>query len=75
MRLIKQNFLLNLIREFLIDYPVPNNINSFWNFGVLAGICLVIQIITGIFLAMYYIPNADLAFFSVEHIMRDVTNG
>lgn len=75
MRLIKQNFLLNLIREFLIDYPVPNNINSFWNFGVLAGLCLVIQIITGIFLAMYYIPNSDLAFFSVEHIMRDVTNG
>jgi len=75
MRLIKQNFLLNLIREFLIDYPVPNNINSFWNFGVLAGLCLVLQILTGIFLAMYYIPNADLAFFSVEHIMRDVTNG
>lgn len=75
MRLIKQNFLLNLIREFLIDYPVPNNINSFWNFGVLAGLCLVLQILTGIFLAMYYIPKADLAFFSVEHIMRDVTNG
>lgn len=75
MRLLKKNFLLNLLRKFLIDYPVPNNINYFWNFGVLAGICLIFQIITGIFLAMYYIPNSELAFLSVEHIMRNVNNG
>ena len=75
MRLLKQNFLLNLLRSFLIDYPVPSNINYFYNFGVLAGISLIIQIITGIFLAMYYIPNGELAFLSVEHIMRDVNNG
>jgi ubiquinol-cytochrome c reductase cytochrome b subunit len=75
MRLIKSHILLSTLDKALISYPCPINLNSFWNFGVLAGICLVIQIITGIFLAMYYIPNADLAFFSVEHIMRDVTNG
>jgi ubiquinol-cytochrome c reductase cytochrome b subunit len=46
-----------------------------WGFGSLAGICLVIQIISGVFLAMHYIPTADLAFFSVEHIMRDIPNG
>jgi len=46
-----------------------------WSFGSAAGLCLVIQIITGIFLAMHYTPHIDLAFNSVEHIMRDVNNG
>lgn len=46
-----------------------------WSFGSAAGLCLVIQIITGIFLAMHYTPHIDLAFSSVEHIMRDVNNG
>jgi ubiquinol-cytochrome c reductase cytochrome b subunit len=53
-------------------YPVPRNLNYFWNFGVLAGLALVIQIITGIVLAMHYVSTADGAFNSVEHIMRDV---
>jgi ubiquinol-cytochrome c reductase cytochrome b subunit len=56
-------------------YPVPRNLNSFWNFGVLAGIALVIQIVTGVVLAMHYNSNADTAFNSVEHIMRDVNSG
>jgi ubiquinol-cytochrome c reductase cytochrome b subunit len=56
-------------------YPVPRNLNNFWNFGVLAGIALTIQIVTGIVLAMHYNANADTAFQSVEHIMRDVPQG
>ncbi len=56
-------------------YPVPRNLNAFWNFGVLAGLALVIQIVTGIVLAMHYEPSAAGAFASVEHIMRDVNQG
>ena len=56
-------------------YPVPRNLNYFWNFGVLAGAALAIQIITGIVLAMHYAANGDIAFASVEHIMRDVNSG
>jgi quinol-cytochrome oxidoreductase complex cytochrome b subunit len=67
--------IINLLNDHLIDYPTPVNINYFWNFGSMAGIFLVVQIITGIFLAMHYTPHVDLAFLSVEHIMRDVNNG
>lgn len=56
-------------------YPVPRNLNYFWNFGVLAGTALVIQIITGIVLAMHYRADAGIAFNSVESIMRDVNAG
>ena len=56
-------------------YSVPRNLNYFWNFGVLAGFCLVMQIVTGIVLAMHYAANADIAFDSTEHIMRDVNWG
>ena len=56
-------------------YPVPRNLNYFWNFGVLAGAALAIQIITGIILAMHYAANVGVAFNSVEHIMRDVNAG
>jgi ubiquinol-cytochrome c reductase cytochrome b subunit len=56
-------------------YPVPRNLNYFWNFGVLSGLALVIQIVTGIVLAMHYAANAGVAFDSVEHIMRDVNSG
>ncbi|AOW24739.1 cytochrome B [Sphingomonas melonis TY] len=56
-------------------YPVPRNLNYFWNFGVLAGLALAIQIITGVVLAMHYTPSAAQAFGSVEHIMRDVNQG
>jgi len=56
-------------------YPVPRNLNNFWNFGVLAGVALTMQIVTGIVLAMHYNANADTAFQSVEHIMRNVNQG
>jgi ubiquinol-cytochrome c reductase cytochrome b subunit len=56
-------------------YPVPRNLNYFWNFGVLAGFCLALQIVTGVILAMHYAPNALVAFSSTEHIMRDVNWG
>jgi ubiquinol-cytochrome c reductase cytochrome b subunit len=56
-------------------YPVPRNLNYFWNFGILAGFCLVIQIVTGVVLAMHYAANQAVAFDSVEHIMRDVNWG
>ena len=74
MRLVKLP-LLSIINDHLVDYPTPININYFWGFGSLAGLCLLIQLITGICLAMHYTPHVDLAFNSVEHIMRNVNNG
>ncbi len=59
----------------LVDYPTPKNLNYWWNFGSLAGILLVIMIITGFFLAINYSPHTDFAFYSVEHLMRDVNYG
>ena len=67
--------ILSTLNDHIIDYPTPTNINYFWSFGSIAGICLVIQLVTGIFLAMHYTPHVDLAFNSVEHIMRDVNFG
>lgn len=67
--------ILSFINAHIIDYPTPINLNYFWSFGSAAGFCLVIQIITGIFLAMHYTTHVDFAFNSVEHIMRDVNNG
>jgi ubiquinol-cytochrome c reductase cytochrome b subunit len=66
---------LSVINDHLIAYPVPSNLNYFWGFGSLAGISLVIQIATGVFLACHYTPEVTLAFSSVEHIMRDVQGG
>ena len=66
---------LALLNSHIIDYPTPTNLSYLWSFGSTAGLCLVIQIISGIFLAMHYTPHVDLAFSSVEHIMRDVNNG
>ncbi len=66
---------ISILNDHLVDYPTPVNINYLWNFGSIAGIFLVVQIVTGIFLAMHYTPHVDLAFLSVEHIMRDVNNG
>ncbi|KAF1854834.1 hypothetical protein Lal_00008366 [Lupinus albus] len=56
-------------------YPVPRNLNYFWNFGILAGVCLMLQIVTGVILAMHYAANTGVAFDSTEHIMRDVNWG
>ena len=70
-----KNSLLSFLDSHIINYPTPINLNYLWSFGSIAGFCLVIQIITGIFLAMHYISHIDYAFDSVEHIMRDVNNG
>ena len=67
--------IFSVVNDHLIDYPTPSNLSYWWGFGSLAGICLVLQIATGVFLAMHYTPHVDLAFLSVEHIMRDVTGG
>jgi quinol-cytochrome oxidoreductase complex cytochrome b subunit len=69
------NFLLSFLSNHILSYPTPINLNYAWSFGSVAGVCLVIQIITGIFLAMHYVPHISLAFDSVEHIMRDVNYG
>jgi quinol-cytochrome oxidoreductase complex cytochrome b subunit len=74
MRWIK-NSLLSVVNNHLVDYPTPINQNYYFGFGSLAGLMLVVQILTGIFLAMHYTPHIDLAFNSVEHIMRDVNYG
>jgi quinol-cytochrome oxidoreductase complex cytochrome b subunit len=65
----------NFVDHHLIEYATPRNLNYWWNFGSLAGIALVVQIVTGIILAMHYNSDAKLAFDSVEHIMRDVNHG
>jgi len=66
---------LDIINNHLVDYPTPSNLSYFWGFGSSAGICLVIQILTGVFLAIHYSCHVDLAFISVEHIIRDVNYG
>ncbi|KAH0445554.1 hypothetical protein IEQ34_025398 [Dendrobium chrysotoxum] len=63
------------LNQHLIDYPTPSNLSYWWGFGPLAGLCLAIQIVTGVFLAMHHTPHVDLAFNSVEHVMRDVEGG
>nr|YP_006503920.1 cytochrome b [Microhodotermes viator]AFM92420.1 cytochrome b [Microhodotermes viator] len=67
--------LMKVINNALIDLPTPPNISTWWNFGSLLGLCLVMQIITGTFLAMHYCPNIETAFQSVVHISRDVNYG
>lgn len=71
----KTNPYLSLVNSYMIDSPQPSSINYWWNLGSLLGLCLVIQIASGIFLAMHYSSNIELAFNSVEHIMRDVNAG
>nr|ARH54601.1 cytochrome b [Pyrrhidium sanguineum] len=71
----KSSPVLSLINNSLIDLPTPSNISTMWNFGSLLGVCLGIQIVTGIFLAMHYCPNVDLAFNSISHICRNVNYG
>nr|QJQ25930.1 cytochrome b [Niphades castanea] len=74
-KLIKNNPLVKILNSSLIYLPTPTNITSMWNFGSLLGLCLMIQIITGLFLAMHYCPNVELAFNSVAHICRNVNYG
>nr|YP_010312085.1 cytochrome b [Creophilus maxillosus]ULF02571.1 cytochrome b [Creophilus maxillosus]UWM92610.1 cytochrome b [Creophilus maxillosus] len=67
--------MLEIVNNSLIDLPSPSNISAWWNFGSLLGLCLMIQIMTGIFLAMHYTANIESAFNSVTHICRDVNYG
>ena len=75
MRIFKSHPLLKLLNSYVIDSPQPSNISYLWNFGSLLAFCLIIQIVTGITLAMHYNSSVLEAFNSVEHIMRDVNNG
>ena len=63
------------LSNHLREYPTPKNLNYWWTFGGILTFCLIVQIVTGLTLAMHYIPDSDLAFASVEHIMRDVNYG
>nr|YP_003587445.1 cytochrome b [Papilio maraho]ACN91372.1 cytochrome b [Papilio maraho] len=67
--------LLKIINKSLIDLPTPSNISMWWNFGSLLFLCLIIQIVTGLFLTMYYTANIELAFYSVNYICRNVNYG
>nr|YP_009648090.1 cytochrome b [Parantica aglea]AIT69863.1 cytochrome b [Parantica aglea]QBZ78045.1 cytochrome b [Parantica aglea] len=71
----KINPVYKIIYNSLINLPTPSNISSLWNFGSLLGLCLMIQIITGLFLTMYYTANIDLAFNSINYICRNVNYG
>lgn len=75
MRLLKNHPFLKLGNSYVIDSPQPSNLSYAWNFGSLLAVCLIIQIISGVTLAMHYNPSVMEAFNSVEHIMRDVNNG
>nr|QHT64925.1 cytochrome b [Hesionides sp. PA-2020] len=66
---------IKIANNALIDLPAPSNLSIWWNFGSMLGLCLVIQIVTGLFLSMHYTPHIDLAFSSVAHITRDVNYG
>jgi ubiquinol-cytochrome c reductase cytochrome b subunit len=75
MRILKSNPVLTIFNSYLVDSPQPSTISYLWNFGSLLGLCLISQIVSGILLAMHYQGSASFAFFSVEHIMRDVNDG
>nr|QAX91307.1 cytochrome b [Schedorhinotermes sp. THAI084]QAX91320.1 cytochrome b [Schedorhinotermes sp. 2 MW-2019] len=67
--------LLKVANNALVDLPTPSTISGWWNFGSLMGVCLILQILTGLLLAMHYCPNTEMAFSSVSHICRDVNQG
>nr|AFN06959.1 cytochrome b [Garra bicornuta] len=71
----KTHPLIKIANDALIDLPAPSNISSWWNFGSLLGLCLITQILTGLFLAMHYTSDISTAFSSVTHICRDVNYG
>nr|ABS01342.1 cytochrome b [Sotalia guianensis] len=71
----KTHPLMKILNNAFIDLPTPSSISSWWNFGSLLGLCLIMQILTGLFLAMHYTPDTSTAFSSVAHICRDVNYG
>nr|UPM56591.1 apocytochrome b [Megalurothrips usitatus] len=72
---MNKNPIFKIMNNSLVKLPTPMNISLMWNFGSLLGICLMIQISSGLFLAMHYVPNTEMAFQSVIHIIRDVNMG
>ena len=70
-----KNSVIKIINSSVVDLPTPSSISYFWNFGSLLGLCLVIQLITGIFLAMHYTSHIQNSFDSIHHILRDVNYG
>ena len=75
MLLLKKHILLAIVNKSLRDLPTPSNLSYFWNFGSLLGLCLLLQIISGIFLAMHYSADINMAFPSIVHISKDVNYG
>jgi ubiquinol-cytochrome c reductase cytochrome b subunit len=71
----KEHPLIKIANNALIDLPAPTNISAWWNFGSLLGLCLIIQILTGLFLAIHYSADVNLSFNTVAHISRDVNYG
>jgi len=71
----KTHPLVKIVNHALIDLPAPRNISIWWNIGSLLGLCLALQLVTGIFLAMHYCPNVEIAFSRVVHITQDVNHG
>ncbi|MCR6672399.1 cytochrome b N-terminal domain-containing protein [Devosia ginsengisoli] len=67
--------IIRFSKEHLMDFPTPKNLNYWWTFGAILVMCLVIQIVTGVILAMHYTPHVSMAFDSVEHIRRDINGG
>nr|YP_011036769.1 cytochrome b [Conlopa bredoni]WRK21438.1 cytochrome b [Conlopa bredoni] len=72
---IRKKSMMKIINYSLIDLPAPSNLSIWWNFGSLLGLCLIIQIITGLFLSMHYTANIENAFNAIDHIMRDTNYG
>nr|YP_052711.2 apocytochrome b [Starmerella bacillaris]Q6ED58.2 RecName: Full=Cytochrome b; AltName: Full=Complex III subunit 3; AltName: Full=Complex III subunit III; AltName: Full=Cytochrome b-c1 complex subunit 3; AltName: Full=Ubiquinol-cytochrome-c reductase complex cytochrome b subunit [Starmerella bacillaris]AAR10338.2 apocytochrome b [Starmerella bacillaris] len=75
MSIRKTNPFISMANSYVMDAPEPSNMSYFWNFGSLLGVCLVMQLCTGMFLAMHYCSNLDLAFISVQHMMTEVNYG
>nr|YP_006576244.1 cytochrome b [Perna viridis]AFK75944.1 cytochrome b [Perna viridis]UJM44258.1 cytochrome b [Perna viridis] len=71
----KRHWLLKILNNSLYDLPCPINLNMFWSFGSMLGLCIVIQVVSGILLSLHFIPHEAMAFDSVYHIMRDVNKG
>nr|ATC73019.1 cytochrome b [Balclutha sp. EMHAU-2015-Zz052711] len=71
----KGDKLISIMNNSLVDLPAPINLSSWWNLGSILGVCLTIQLLTGILLSMHYTANIEMAFYSVNHIMRDVNYG
>ncbi|MEM8920784.1 MAG: cytochrome b N-terminal domain-containing protein, partial [Pseudomonadota bacterium] len=67
--------IIRLAYDSFVDFPTPKNLNYWYTFGAILAICLVVQIVTGVVLAMHYVPSTSMAFDSVERIMRDVDYG